>query len=84
MTMSKSLVEVLKDAGFTYASTDGQWVIYEAQGSNYNEQILCAIDAQTGYITIDRQVSDSDETQLWININQNDPVVEVILTHLTR
>lgn len=82
--MKKSIVQVLAYLGFEYQSTDNEWVIYTAQGSNYNEVISCAVNAQDGYITIDRSVPDSDETQLWINLNQNDPVVEVILSHLTK
>ena len=82
--MSKSLIETLNDLGFEYQSTDGSWVIYQAQGSSYNETVACAVNAQDGYITIDRSIPDSDGTQLWININQNDSVVEVILSHLTK
>ena len=82
--MSKSLVEILNELDFKYQSTDGQWVIYAANGSNYNETILCAVDSVTGYVTIDRQRPDTDDPQLWINVNHHDSVIEVILTHLTR
>lgn len=82
--MSTTIIKTLAHLGFEYQSTDGEWVIYAMQGSNYNEVIVCAINAQDGHITIDRSIPDSDIPQLWINLNQHDPVVEVILTHLTR
>lgn len=82
--MSKSLIETLADMEFKWVATDNEWVIYEAPGNGYNEVVSVAVNASDGAVTIDRRVIDSDDTSLWINMNQSDPVIEVILSHFVQ
>ena len=82
--MSKSLIETLADMEFKWVATDNEWVIYEAPGNGYNEVVSVGINSFDGAVTIDRKVVDSDAVPLWINMNQSDPVIEVILSHFTR
>lgn len=82
--MSKSLIETLADMEFKWVATDNEWVIYEKPGNGYNEVVSVAVNASDGAVTIDRRVIDSDDTSLWINMNQSDPVIEVILSHFVQ
>lgn len=82
--MTKSIVEVIHELGFAYEASQDEFVTYTHKGNGYNEQIRVLIDAVRGIILIERDRGEEDVPVFQIAFNENDPLVELVLTRLTE
>lgn len=81
--MTKGIVEVIHELGFTYESSLDEFVTYTSAGDSFNETIRIMVDAQRGIILIERDRGEEDVPVFQIMFNDNDPIIEKVLLHLT-
>ena len=70
-----TLIQELKDLGFAWEDSDGEFVIYRAHGSGQNDTVFVTVNVETGEIEIQYTYDEPEKAALVAKFSEWTPAI---------
>jgi hypothetical protein len=74
-----TLIQELKDLGFVWEDSDGEFVIYKAHGSGQNDTVFVTVNVETGEIEIQYAYDEPEKAALVAKFSEWNPAIVRLL-----
>jgi hypothetical protein len=74
-----TLVQELKDLGFHFEDSDGEFVIYKAHGSGQNDTVFVTVNVETGEIEIQYAYDEPEKAAIVATFSEWNPAIVRLL-----